>query len=157
MIENRKYIVIGVFCLVGLVYLSRLFYLQVLDDSYSLESSSNSIKRVIEIPYRGQVYDRNGKLLVYNTPVYDLYVTPKKVYIPDTLAFCQLMNLERAEFDSIMEAAKTYSPRKPSLFLRQLSREDSARTQDELVDYKGFEHVPSSNRTYPARTLANTL
>ncbi|GAB3313822.1 penicillin-binding protein 2 [Larkinella ripae] len=157
MIENRKYIVIGVFCLVGLVYLSRLFYLQVLDDSYSLESSSNSIKRVIEIPYRGQVYDRNGKLLVYNTPVYDLYVTPKKVYIPDTLAFCQLMNLERSEFDSIMEAAKTYSPRKPSLFLRQLSKEDFARIQDALVDYKGFEHVTSSNRTYPARTLANTL
>ncbi|GAB3259786.1 penicillin-binding protein 2 [Larkinella harenae] len=157
MIENRKYIVIGVFCLVGLVYLSRLFYLQILDDSYSLESSSNSIKRIIEVPYRGQIYDRNGKILVFNTPVYDIYVTPKKVYIPDTLAFCRLMGLELAEFDSIMSTAKAYSPVKPSLFLRQLSKEDFAQIQDALVDYRGFEHVTSSVRTYPARTLANAL
>lgn len=157
MIENRKYIVIGVFCLVGLVYLSRLFYLQILDDSYSLESSSNSIKRVIEIPYRGQIYDRNGKLIVYNNPVYDLYVTPKKVNIPDTLAFCRLVGLERTEFDSIMANAKAYSTVKPSLFLRQLSKEDFARIQDALVDYQGFEHITSSMRTYPAHTLANVL
>ncbi|WP_128547672.1 penicillin-binding protein 2 [Larkinella soli] len=157
MIENRKYIIISVFCLIGLVYLSRLFYLQILDDSYSLESSSNSIKRVIEIPYRGQIYDRNGKLIVFNTPVYDLYVTPKKVYIPDTAAFCRLMNLERTEFDSIMANAKAYSPVKPSLFLRQLSKEDFARIQDALVDYRGFEHVTSSMRTYPAHTMANAV
>jgi len=157
MIESRKYTIIAIFCAVGVVYLSRLFYLQVLDDSYSLESSSNSIKRVIEIPYRGQIYDRNGKLIVYNTPVYDLYVTPKKVRIPDTLAFCRLMDITRHEFDSIMHAAKTYSPVKPSVFLRQLSKEDFARIQDALVDYRGFEHVTSSMRTYPARTMANAL
>lgn len=157
MLENRKYIIIGVFCLVGLIYLSRLFYLQILDDSYSLESSNNSIKRVIEIPYRGQVYDRNGKLIVYNTPVYDLYVTPKQVRIPDTTAFCRMMEMTRAEFDSIMNLAKEYSPVKPSLFVRQLSKEDFARIQDALVDYRGFEPRMSSMRTYPARTLSNAL
>lgn len=157
MIENRKFIIIGVFCLVGLIYAARLFYLQILDDSYSLESSSNSIKRVIEIPYRGQIYDRNGELIVYNTPVYDLYVTPKRVKIPDTVAFCRMMDVTRAEFDSIMELAKTYSPVKPSVFLRQLSKEDYARIQDALVDYRGFEPVMSSMRTYPAHTLSNAL
>ncbi|RYF72097.1 MAG: peptidoglycan glycosyltransferase [Cytophagaceae bacterium] len=157
MIENRKFIIIGVFCLVGLIYAARLFYLQILDDSYSLESSSNSIKRVIEIPYRGQIYDRTGKLMVYNTPVYDLYVTPKRVKIPDTLAFCRMMDVTRQEFDSIMNLAKTYSPVKPSVFLRQLSKEDYARIQDALVDYRGFEPVMSSMRTYPAHTMANAL
>jgi len=155
--ENRKYIIITVFCLVVIVYLSRLFYLQILDDSYALESSSNSIKRIIEVPYRGQIYDRNGKLIVSNSSVYDLYVTPKKVVIQDTVAFCRLMGLERPEFDSIMATAKAYSLIKPSLFLRQLSKEDFARIQDALVDYRGFEHVTSSMRTYPARTLANSL
>ncbi|WP_266367529.1 peptidoglycan D,D-transpeptidase FtsI family protein [Tellurirhabdus rosea] len=157
MIENRKYILITVFCLVGIVYIARLFYLQILDDSFSLEASNNSIKRVIEIPYRGQIYDRNGKLIVYNTPVYDIYVTPKKMYVPDTLAFCRLMGLERREFDSLIAAARSYSPVKPSLFLRQLSKEDFARIQDALVDYRGFEHVTSSMRTYPAHTMANAL
>ncbi|NID11137.1 peptidoglycan D,D-transpeptidase FtsI family protein [Fibrivirga algicola] len=157
MIENRKFIIIGVFCLVGLIYAARLFYLQILDDSYSLESSSNSIKRVIEIPYRGQIYDRNGELIVYNTPVYDLYVTPKRVRIPDTLAFCRMMDVTRPEFDSIMDLAKAYSYVKPSVFLRQLSKEDYARIQDALVDYRGFEPMMSSMRTYPAHTLSNAL
>ena len=157
MIENRKFIIIGVFCLVGLVYAARLFYLQILDDSYSLESSSNSIKRVIETPYRGQIYGRNGELIVYNTPVYDLYVTPKRVRIPDTLAFCRMMDVTRPEFDSIMALAVAYSPVKPSVFLRQLSKEDYARIQDALVDYRGFEPMMSSMRTYPAHTLSNAL
>lgn len=157
MLENRKWVIIGVFCLVGMTYLARLFYLQVLDDTYSLGASKNSIKRVVEIPYRGQIYDRNNKLLVYNTPVYDLYVTPKQTRIPDTTVFCRMMNITRPEFDSIMGLAKNYSALKPSLFLRQLSKEDFARIQDALVDYRGFEPVISAMRTYPARTMANAL
>lgn len=157
MLENRKWVIIGVFCLVGLAYLARLFYLQVLDDTYSLGASKNSIKRVVEVPYRGQIYDRTGKLIVYNTPVYDLYVTPKQVKIPDTAAFCRMMAMTPSDFDSIMGLAKNYSLVKPSLFVRQLSKEDFARIQDALVDYRGFEPVISSMRTYPAHTLANAL
>ncbi|GAB3948825.1 penicillin-binding protein 2 [Spirosoma harenae] len=157
MLENRKWVIIGLFCLVGLIYLARLFYLQVLDDTYSLGASKNSIKRVVEIPYRGQIYDRNNQLLVYNTPVYDLYVTPKQVKIPDTLAFCRMMDITRSEFDSIMGLAVNYSRVKPSLFLRQLSKEDFARIQDALVDYRGFEPQISSMRTYPAHTMSNAL
>ena len=157
MLENRKWVIIGLFCIVGLTYLARLFYLQVLDDTYSLGASKNSIKRVVEIPYRGQIYDRNNQLIVYNTPVYDLYVTPKQVRIPDTAAFCRMMQISLPEFDSILGLAKNYSPVKPSLFLRQLSKEDFARIQDALVDYRGFEPVISSMRTYPAHTMANAL
>ncbi len=157
MIENRKFIIIGVFCLVGLIYAARLLYLQILDDSYSLESSSNSIKRIIEVPYRGQIYDRSGNVLVYNTPVYDLYVTPKRVKIADTTAFCRMMDLTIPEFDSIMNVAKAYSYVKPSIFLRQLTKEDYARIQDAMIDYRGFEPMISSMRTYPAHTLSNAL
>ncbi|PWJ58539.1 penicillin-binding protein 2 [Dyadobacter jejuensis] len=157
MLENRRFVIIGFFALVGILYLLRLFYLQVLDESYSIESSSNSIKRVIEIPFRGQIYDRNGKLIVYNTPVYDLVVTPYKAKVSDTLRFCQVLGLERSEFDSLMNAASAYSRRKPSLFLRQLSKEDFASIQDIMVDYSGFAFVKSSLRTYTTPTLANTL
>ena len=157
MLENRRFVIIGFFVLVGVIYLMRLFYLQVLDESYSIESSSNSIKRVIEIPFRGQIYDRYGKLIVYNTPVYDLLVTPYKVRVEDTLHFCKVLGIERREFDSLLTAASTYSRFKPSLFLRQLSKEDFASIQDVMVDYKGFEFAKSSLRTYTAPTLANAL
>lgn len=157
MLENRRFVIIGFFAVIGLIYLSRLFYLQVLDDSYSIVSSSNSIKRVIEIPFRGQIYDRNGKLIVYNTPVYDLLVTPSKARVEDTLRFCQVLGIERRDFDSLMAAASAYSRNKPSLFLRQLSKEDFASIQDVMVDYSGFQFAKSSLRTYTAPTLANTL
>lgn len=157
MLENRRFVIIGFFVLIGVIYLMRLFYLQVLDESYSIESSSNSIKRVIEIPFRGQIYDRYGKLIVYNTPVYDLLVTPYKVRVEDTLRFCKVLGIEKREFDSLITAASAYSRFKPSLFLRQLSKEDFASIQDVMVDYKGFEFAKSSLRTYTAPTLANTL
>lgn len=157
MLENRRFVIIGFFALVGLIYLARLFYLQVLDESYSIVSSSNSIKRVIEIPFRGQIYDRYGKLIVYNTPVYDLLVTPNKAKVPDTLRFCKVLGIEKHEFDSLMNAAAVYSKVKPSLFLRQLSKEDFASIQDIMVDYQGFQFAKSSLRTYSAPTLSNTL
>ena len=157
MLENRRFVIIGFFAVIGLIYLSRLFYLQVLDESYSIVSSSNSIKRVIEIPFRGQIYDRTGKLIVYNTPVYDLLVTPSKAKVEDTLRFCQVLGIERRDFDSLMTAASTYSRNKPSIFLRQLSKEDFASIQDVMVDYSGFQFAKSSLRTYTAPTLANTL
>lgn len=157
MLEDRKWVIIGFFCSVGLLYLTRLFYIQVIDDTYSLGASKNSIKRVFEVPFRGQIYDRNHKLLVDNEPVYDLYVTPKKVTISDTIAFCKRMNLTQSAFDSIMGAAKQYSRVKPSLFLRRLSKQDFARLQDALIEYGGFQAQLSSVRTYPGHTLANAL
>ena len=157
MLDNRRFVIISFFGLIGLVYLLRLFHLQVLDDSYSIESSANSIKRITEVPFRGQIYDRNGKLMVYNTPVYDLLVTPYKAKVRDTLQFCRLLNIERPTFDSLMMAAAQYSRAKPSMFIRQLSREDFARIQDIMVDYPGFEFAKSSMRTYTAPTMANSL
>lgn len=157
MLDNRRFVISAFFGLIGFAYLFKLFYLQVLDDSYSIESSSNSIKRVMEVPFRGQIYDRNEKLMVYNTPVYDLLVTPYKAKVQDTLQFCRLLNIERSTFDSLMTAAASYSRAKPSMFLRQLSREDFARIQDIMVDYPGFEFAKSSMRTYLAPTMANSL
>ncbi|AXE16348.1 peptidoglycan glycosyltransferase [Runella rosea] len=155
MSENRKFFVYGLFVLVGIIYLIRLLYLQVLDNTY--ETASNSIRAIPDVPMRGQVYDRYGNLIVYNTLVYDLYVTPNKLKVADTLALCNALSITRADFDSLMKAAKVYSRKKPSLFLRQLSKEDFAHIQDVLVDYPGFEYVKSSVRTYSAPTLAHAL
>lgn len=155
MLENRKYFIYGLFVLVGLVYLLRLLFLQVIDNTY--ETANNSIKTIVDIPVRGQIYDRYGKLLVHNTLVYDLYVTPKKVKIPDTLAFCSLLQISRPELDSLLKIARKYSPVKPSLFLRQLSKEDLARVQDAMIEYGGFEFVKNSLRSYETKTLANSL
>lgn len=155
--ENRHLFIIFGALLIGVIYLARLFYLQVLDESYAIESSSNSIKKIVEIPPRGQIYDRNGNLIVYNTPVYDLVVTPYKTKVRDTLRLCRTLGIEKTDFDSLMGAARSYSRVKPSLFLRQLSKEEFARIQDVMVDYPGFEFERSSVRTYTSASMANSL
>lgn len=157
MLENRRFVILGVLGLVGILYIFRLFYLQVLDESYSISASSNSIKRIVDVPVRGQIYDRSGKLIVYNSMVYDLVVTPSKARIPDTTALCHLLGMEKAEFDSVLAVASKYSRVKPYPLLRQLSKEEHAGIQDILVNYSGFEFVKSSVRTYTSATMANAL
>ncbi|MFN8357315.1 MAG: penicillin-binding protein 2 [Spirosomataceae bacterium] len=155
--ESRKFIIQVLFTLVGVIYLIRLFYLQVIDDSSQWAAENNAIIKEVQIPPRGQIYDRYGKLIVYNTPVYDLYITPKKVKMADTLAFCKLLDLTRTEFDSLASAAKAYSRIKPSIFMRQLSVEDYAKIQDRMVDFPGFTFERSSFRSYQAQSMANAV
>lgn len=156
MFQDRKQIILSFFFVICGVYLFRLLYLQVIDDKY-LTVGSTAIKREVQIPLRGQIYDRNGKLLVVNIDVYDMYVTPYKVKHIDTTMFCDLFGITKGYFDSTMAVAKSYSSTRASLFLRQLSKEDYARVSDAMMHFPGFSFELSFFRTYPARTMANTL
>lgn len=155
--EIRKRFIQGFFILIALIYVSRLFYLQVIDETYKLDAENNAIRKLIQVPFRGLVYDRNKKLIVSNTVVYDLYVTPKKAKVADTLRFCEMFGITRPEFDSLTHLARIYSPVRPSLMLRQLSRQDYARVQDAMVDYPGFDFQVSALRTYDSKAMANAL
>src|SRR5688500_10279511 len=97
--ENRKYIILFVFSLVALVFIFRLFSIQVLDENYKLAAENNAIHKVVDYPYRGVVYDRKGRLIVTNDPVFDLMVIPKEIKDFDTLGFCDLLKIKREEFD----------------------------------------------------------
>ncbi len=155
--ENRTIIIRGFMLFVAFVYLCRLFYLQVIDDSYIEAAEDNAIQKVIEIPFRGLIYDRHNKLIVSNAPVYDLYVTPKKVKNIDTLRFCNLFQIPKEEFVEKLAAAKIYSYQRPSLFIRQLSVEDFAKVQDDLVDFQGFSFQTSAFRKYHSTGIANAI
>src|SRR3954462_2023761 len=122
-LSDRKFIIIGVFILVGLAYMSRLFYIQVIDDTYKLDARSQAFRNTTDYPARGNIYDRNGKLLVYNEAAYDLMVLPKQVKNIDTLALCNLIGITKTDFKKKMHKAieKPNSPRKPSIFEKQLS------------------------------------
>jgi penicillin-binding protein 2 len=157
MYESRKPTILFFFYTIGLIYLLRLFYLQILDPRYHSLGSLNSIRREINIPLRGQIYDRTGKLIVANEEVYDMYVIPKKVKSMDTLSFCQLFNISKNYFDSTLVLAKEYSKDRAYIFLRQLSKQEYARVADAMIQYPGFMFKQSFFRTYPGNTLANSL
>ncbi len=139
------------------MFIGKLFYLQLIDETYEKAADNNAIRKIIQVPFRGEVYDRYGKLIVYNTPVYDVYITPRKAVVQDTNRFCKLFGVSRAYFDSLTKQAYAYSRVKPSIFIKHLSKEDFARIQDAMVDYPGFSITTTAFRTYQSNAFSNAL
>ncbi|SDL78524.1 Penicillin-binding protein A [Sphingobacterium mizutaii] len=109
------------------------------------------------VPDRGVIYDRNGKILVWNRPFYDLQVIPNEVRDIDTLSMCKWLKIDRQEFISRIERAKSYSRFKPSVFYQNISVERFAALQEHLFEYKGFQVVMKSSRYYPYGVAAHVL
>jgi cell division protein FtsI/penicillin-binding protein 2 len=78
--------------------LIRIFYLQVVNDTFKLQSENNAIKIKYDYPERGYIYDRYGKLLVANQPSYDIMVIPREIKKIDTLEFCKLLDISKEDF-----------------------------------------------------------
>ena len=156
-LESRKYVIQGIFVVVGLVYAIKLFSIQVLDPSYKMAAENNALQKIVQYPFRGLIYDRNGKLLVQNTPVYDLMIVPKEARSPDTLRFCRLFNIPVEEFRERIQAARSYSFVKPSVFLQRLSNQEFASVQDHLVDFPGFYINARTVRGYSHQSLSHAL
>ena len=155
--DNRKYVIQGVFILIGLVFLVKLFALQVLDDNYTTKAERNIIQPIVQYPFRGLIYDRDRELMVYNEPVFDLMVIPKEVKVADTTEFCEFLDIDRETFLANMKTAKSYSYVKPSVFLKKVSQEEYARIEDLLYKYRGFYVNPRTVRGYTLPIMANEL
>ncbi|NEM96599.1 penicillin-binding protein 2 [Pontibacter burrus] len=156
-LENRKYVIQAIFIMVGVVFALRLFYIQVIDSSYKQAAETNAIKTVIQYPFRGLIYDRNGKLLVENTPVYDLMVVPKETKQLDTLRLSSILNLPLEDVRARLKKARAYSYVKPSIFYQRLTTEDFAHFQDYLIDFPGFYINARTARGYSHSSLSHAL
>ncbi|RNC85098.1 MAG: penicillin-binding protein 2 [Winogradskyella sp.] len=153
----RKLLLLGLVTIVGLAFLARLFYLQVYDSKTYNPIEDSAIRKVYTYPKRGYVYDRNGELLVANKPSYDVMVIPREVEPLDTLEFCSLLKITKADFIKTYNKAKNYSPRLPYVFLSNLSKEDYAYLQEKMRKYDGFYIQRRSIRTYRKSIGANVL
>ena len=155
--DQRPAVILLFIFLISGVLLVKLFAIQVLDDSFLKRAESNAIQRIVDHPYRGLVYDRTGKLMVFNNPIFDLMVVPREFNVGDTAKFCELFRISKEELITSYNAAKSYSKVKPSPLIKQLSTKDFARIQDFLVDYPGLFILTRSVRSYPSATAAHAL
>jgi penicillin-binding protein 2 len=155
--SNRRFVIIGFFLLVGLIFITRLFYIQVIVDKYILSSNNNVLRYVTQYPARGLIYDRFGKLLVYNEAAYDLMVTPHQVKNTDTLALCRLLEIGKQEFTDRLKRARVYSPFRPSIFEAQVSRETYGFLEEKMFRFPGFFVQPRTLRKYTYPIAAHCL
>ena len=154
---SRKYAVQGIFIAVALIIVARLFYLQLIDDTFLLSANNNVFRKTIIYPARGVILDRHGEVLVQNEPVYDLLVTPREVGELDTNLFCQLIDIDREGFDKRMDAAKNHSRYRASIFEKQISARNYAQLQEHLYKFKGFYVQNRTVRNYPDSIAAQFL
>ncbi len=146
--RNRRYVITAIFSLVAVVFVLRLFYLQVIDSSLKYSSENNSRRYVTQYPARGLVLDRNGKTLVFNEASYDLMVTPRLVAAFDTVDFCRILGITPEQTRENLRQARAYSRYKPSVFLRQISARTYAVLQEKLHKFTGFYVQSRTSRLY---------
>jgi penicillin-binding protein 2 len=154
---GRKYFIGGVILLVCIIYVIRLFFIQVVESSYKSTAESNARREEIQYPARGLIYDRNGEILVYNEAAYDLMINPSLLQEFDTLDFCRVLDISRKEVIERIRRAQDYSYFKPSVFLRQISSVTYAVMQEKLYKFPGFFVQARTLRKYPRDIAAHVL
>ena len=154
---KRSFLLYFLITLIGIIFIVRLFQLQIIRGANYDPIRNSAVKINYDYPERGYVYDRNGTLLVANQLSYDIMIQPNKVSPLDTLEFCDLLKIDKEYFLKSFRRAEKYATYKPSVFLKQLSKEDFAFLQEKLQKFKGFYIQKRIIREYPVKVAANVL
>lgn len=157
---NRKYILGGIAVAVVIIYLIRLFSLQLMSDDYKKNADSNAFRKEIQYPSRGLILDRKGRLLVYNESSYNIMVVMNDQRGIDTLDFCQTVGITKDFYIKRMDEIKSkisYSRYTPQLFMSQIPAEEFSVSREKLFRFKGFSVEKRSVRHYTTGLGAHLL
>jgi penicillin-binding protein 2 len=154
---QKSFLLYFLITIIGVVFIGRLFQLQILKGESYDPLNNEAVKTVFDYPERGYIYDRNGVLLVANQLSYDVMIQPNKVKQIDTLEFCKLLKIDIEDFVKRYNKASRYASYLPSVFLKQLAKEDFAFLQEKLHKYDGFFIQKRVIRKYPINAAANVL
>ena len=155
--SRRKYIIISLIIVASLLLIVKLFIIQIAEDTYRLSADNNVLRYVTQYPARGLIYDRNGKLIVFNQAAYDLMVIPAQTGKMDTTLFCSELGITKDILRERLMSAVSYSRRAPSVFLKQISAETYAKFQEKMFMYPGFYVQPRTLRKYSRPVAAHLL
>ena len=151
----RQIIIGGIFTLVFFIYLIRLFYIQIIDNTYKLSADNNSQRYVTQYPSRGLIFDRNGKLMVCNEAAYDIMINPQELRAFDTTEFSSVLGISKEQVYDGISKAKAYSHYKSSPFMYQISNYTYAVLQEKLYKFPGFYVQPRTLRKYNIKMAAH--
>ena len=154
---QKSFLLYFLITIVGIVFIGRLFQLQIIKGESYDPLNNAAVKTIFDYPERGYIYDRNGVLLVANQLSYDVMIQPNKVKDIDTLEFCKLLKIDIEDFIKRYNKASKYASYLPSVFLKQLAKEDFAFLQEKLYKYDGFFIQKRVIRKYPINAAANVL
>ena len=156
--QSRSNIIRLIFAGMFLVIAAQLFHLQIISKKYKQQAQENALFRKSVYPTRGIIYDRKGRAILNNTILYDLMVTPAQVKNIDTGYFCQLLNIDTAEFRRrILDARVKNGPFRPTIFEDLLPPDMYARLEENLWKFPGFNLQERPVRVYPFDAAAHIM
>ena len=153
----RKILPFLLVSLTAILFLVRLFYLQIIDETYDQVSMNLAVKKIYDYPQRGYIYDRNNQLLVANQPAYDVMAIPLQIQAFDTLALAEVLNITEQRLKHQIKKARIYSPWLPSIITPQLTKKEYASLQEVLHKFQGFYIQKRQLRDYQTTHGANFL
>ncbi len=162
-LEKRKYVIGGVTIVIVLIYVLRLFDLQIMTEQYKKNADSNAFLHKTLFPARGNMYDRTGKLLVFNQPIYDITMVPREVVNLDTMDLCHILHISKEYFLKRMEDMRDrrqnpgYSRYTHQTFMTQLSAEEIGVFQEKLFKFSGFYLQRRTIRQYSYNAAGHAL
>jgi len=153
----RKIVFFAVLIGITLLFSVRLFYIQILNEDYAARAERNATASEKLYAPRGYVYDRDGRLMIGNSPTYDLMVSPYLVKNLDTAGFAKLLDISTEEVKERLNKAKKYSYFRSSMFMKMLPKALYTSISTELKQYPGFFAQKRILRNYPEPGAANVV
>jgi penicillin-binding protein 2 len=160
-LENRKYVIIYTIVIVAILLILKAAHLQLFSDRYKLQAQKTTLDKSIIYPSRGLIFDRNGKTLVYNNPIYTINAIFNKIDPNmDTIQFCKLLQIDKETF--IKNLNKDWKSGKfhkslPFTFLSKVAPDQFAVFQEHLYKFPGFYPVMRIIRGYPHAHASHAL
>ena len=157
--KNRYEIVAGIMLVITIIFLSKLFYIQVVNDNYKFSANNNALRYDVQQAVRGLIYDRDSNLIVANVPAYDLMIIPRELKDKkmDTLKFCNLVEITKETFIETYKKAAEYSTYKESVFIKHLSKESASTLGESLYEFPGFYLQKLTMREYPTNAATHVI
>lgn len=130
LIHARLVAMIIFLVLLTFVLLVRTWYLQIYSfERFEVLSKDNRVRLVPVPPVRGQIYDRNGKVLAENIPVFTLEILPSEVDDIDLLLdeLTKIIQISPAEVSKLKSQVRLRPDFEKQVLKVNLSEEEVAR------------------------------
>lgn len=158
-LSRKNKLLIGLVA-VAFILLAKIFYIQIVDDTYKISAENNSMVYEIIYPTRGVIYDRNGTIIVGNKVAYDILVTPREVKDFDTLMLARVLDTSVTFIRDKMAEYRRNRKRigfQSMTMLRQIPTETYNRFAEVQYQFPGFKGQVRSIRDYPVNAGGNLL
>lgn len=151
---DKKTLIWAIIILTGITFIVNLYIIQIADNSYKLSAENNAFRHVTQYPARGMIFDRKGKLLVFNEASYDVKAVPNQIKSFDTIQLCELLGIHKTLLVKILNESNRYQP---VVISKQISKKRYAVLQEYLYKFPGFYVETRTLRKYPEATAAHLL